>query len=71
MKETEQVLQQVERAISKVIDKFPATVEANIMTEANNSHEPLLKNLSIMVMCMIKGCVRKISGLTSRSPKVT
>ena len=33
MKETEQVLQQVERAISKVIDKFPATVEANIMTD--------------------------------------
>ena len=33
MKVSEQTLQQVERTISKVIDKFPANVEASILTD--------------------------------------
>ena len=33
MKETEQALQQIERAIGKVADKFPSTAEATLMTD--------------------------------------
>ena len=33
MKATEQALQQIERTIKKVADKFPATVEATLMTD--------------------------------------
>lgn len=33
MKATEQTLQQVERAINKVADKFPPTVEASMLTD--------------------------------------
>ena len=33
MKATGQALQQIERAISKVADKFPPTVEATMMTD--------------------------------------
>lgn len=33
MKPSEQALQQIERTISKVADKFPLTIEANIMTD--------------------------------------
>ena len=33
MKVSEQTLQQVERTISKVADKFPANIEATILTD--------------------------------------
>lgn len=33
MKATEQTLQQIERAISKVADKFPPSIEATVLTD--------------------------------------
>ena len=33
MKETEQTLQQIERAIRKIADKFPQNVETDILTD--------------------------------------
>ncbi|MGM9698657.1 MAG: hypothetical protein ACI3Y0_08430 [Prevotella sp.] len=40
MKVTEQTLQQVERAISKVADKFPDNVEATILTDIHLRANP-------------------------------
>ena len=40
MKLTEQTIQQVERAINKVADKFPANVEATILTDIHLRANP-------------------------------
>ena len=40
MKVTEQTIQQVERAINKVADKFPANVEATILTDIHLRANP-------------------------------